>query len=210
MHEQNLTITGPAGGLESLLVQPDGWREHDPIAICCHPHPLHGGSMHNKVVYIMAKTYHQLGCATLRFNFRGVGQSQGEFDNGVGEQADALAVAAWLRQQYPEAPLWLGGFSFGGYVSLMSHAQINPARLLVVAPAVELYPDVQDVQVQTKDWILVQGGQDDLVSPVAVGNWLKQQQNKPRLIWLEQAGHLFHGHLNQIQEQILAIWTRTE
>jgi alpha/beta superfamily hydrolase len=207
MLEQNLTIAGPAGGLESLLVQPDGWREHDPITICCHPHPLHGGTMHNKVVYIMAKTYHQLGSATLRFNYRGVGQSPGEFADGVGEQADLLAVAAWLRQRYPEAPLWLGGFSFGGYVSLLAHAQINPTRLLVVAPAVELYPDVKKVQVQTKDWILVQGGQDDLVSPVAVENWLKQQQNKPRLVWLEQAGHLFHGHLNQMQEQIMAIWT---
>jgi alpha/beta superfamily hydrolase len=207
MLEQELMLEGPAGKLECLLVQPDAWREHDPIAICCHPHPLHGGTMHNKVVYIMAKTYHQLGCASLRFNFRGVGQSQGEFDNGVGEQADVLAIAAWLQQRYPAAPLWLGGFSFGGYVSLMSHAQINPSRLLVVAPAVELYPDVRNIQVHTKDWILVQGGADDLVSPEAVGAWLKQQRNKPRLIWFEQAGHLFHGYLNKMQEQILAYWT---
>jgi alpha/beta superfamily hydrolase len=210
MLEKELTISGPAGELECLLVQPDGWRAHDPIAICCHPHPLHGGTMHNKVVYIMAKTYHQLGSASLRFNFRGVGKSHGEFDNGVGEQADAVAVAAWLRQHYPQAPLWLGGFSFGGFVSLMVHAQINPTRLLVVAPAVDMYPDVQALQVQTEDWILVQGGQDDLVSPVAVSNWLEQQHNKPRVIWLEQAGHLFHGHLNQMQDQVMAIWARAE
>lgn len=209
MLEQELTISGPAGELECLLVQPDSWHEHDPIAICCHPHPLHGGTMHNKVVHIMAKTYHRLGSASLRFNFRGVGKSQGEFDNGVGEQADVLAITSWLQQHYPKAPLWLGGFSFGGYVSLMVHARINPARLLVVAPAVELYPDMQQVQVQTRDWILVQGGQDEIVSPPAVGSWLRQQQNKPRLIWFEEAGHFFHGYLNKMQEQILSIWTRT-
>jgi len=206
MHEQDLTIPGPAGDLQSLMVQPDGWRETDPIVICCHPHPLHGGTMHNKVVYILAKTFHQLGCASLRFNFRGVGESQGTFDNGAGEQEDVLAVAAWLQQHYPEAPLWLSGFSFGGYVALMVQARLQPVRLLVVAPAVELYPDVQQIQVQTPDWILVQGGQDELVSPVAVGEWLKLQARKPRLIWLEQAGHLFHGHLNQIQDQILNFW----
>lgn len=206
MLEQDLTISGPAGALESLLVQPDGWCEQDPVAICCHPHPLHGGTMHNKVVYILAKAFHQLGAATLRFNFRGVGQSQGEFDNGVGEQADVLAIADWLRQQYPDAPLWLSGFSFGGVVSLMTHARIAPVRLLVVAPAVELYPEAQQLQVQTADWILVQGGQDELVSPQVISAWLKQQQIKPRLIWLEQAGHLFHGYLNQIQDQITRIW----
>lgn len=208
MLEQDLTIVGPAGDLECLMVQPDGWREQDPIAICCHPHPQHGGTMHNKVVYILTKAFHQLGTATLRFNFRGVGKSQGEFDNGVGEQSDVLAVAAWLRQHYPEAPLWLSGFSFGGYVSLMTHDKIDPAKLLVVAPAIELYPDAKAVQVHTRDWILIQGGADELVSPDAVGAWLRQQQNKPRLIWLDEAGHLFHGYLNKIQEQIVSTWAR--
>lgn len=189
------------------MVQPDGWRTQDPIAICCHPHPQHGGTMHNKVVYILAKTYQQMGCATLRFNFRGVDQSEGVFDNGVGEQGDVLAIAAWLQQHYPQAPLWLSGFSFGGYVSLMTHAKIKPARLLLVAPAIELYPDAKAVQVQNKDWILIQGGADELVSPEAVGAWLRQQQNKPRVIWFDEAGHLFHGYLNKIQAQVSTIWT---
>lgn len=206
MHEQDLIIRGPAGDLEALLTWPDAWREQDPIAVCCHPHPLHGGSMHNKVVYILAKSYHKLGAASLRFNFRGVGRSQGEFDHGVGEQADLLAVVAWVQQHYSRAPLWLSGFSFGGVVSLMAHSQIQPMRLLLVAPALELYPQAQQVQVQTRDWILVQGGQDELVSPQAISDWLRQQQNKPRLIWLEQAGHMFHGFLNPIQEQVTRIW----
>lgn len=206
MHEQDLIIRGPAGDLEALLTRPDGWEEQDPIAICCHPHPLHGGTMHNKVVYILAKSYHELGTASLRFNFRGVGRSEGEFDNGLGEQADVLAVAAWLQQHYPHAPLWLSGFSFGAVVSLLTHSRIKPLRLLLAAPALELYPQAQQLQVQTEDWILVQGGQDELVSPRAISDWLRQQQNKPRLIWLEQSGHMFHGFLNQIQEQVLRIW----
>lgn len=210
MQEQTLTIPGPAGGLEALLVQPAGWRETDPITICCHPHPLHGGTMHNKVVYILAKTCHELSSATLRFNFRGVGQSQGEFDHAVGEQADALAIADWLQQHFPQAPLWLGGFSFGGYVSIMTHTQIKPARLVVIAPAIEMYPAMQQAQVQTQDWILIQGGKDELVSPTAVRAWLEQQRNKPQLIWLEEAGHLFHGHLNKMQEQILSLWQPAE
>lgn len=209
MHEQTLMITGPAGALESLLVQPDGWRELDPIAICCHPHPLHGGTMHNKVVHTLAKSCHQLGSATLRFNFRGVGDSQGEFGGGIGEQADLLAVVGWVQQQYPEAPLWLGGFSFGAYIAVMAHQQVNPGRLALVAPAVDMYPQMQQVRVQTPDWILVQGGQDEIVSPQAVTDWLRLQQIKPRLIWLEQAGHYFHGQLTRMQERILASWKQT-
>lgn len=201
-------IDGPTGPLESLLVQPDGWGETDPIALCCHPHPLHGGSMHNKVVYILAKTFHQLGAASLRFNFRGVGLSAGTFDNGDGEQADVLAAASWIREHYPTSPLWLSGFSFGGVMSLMVHARIEPVRLLLAAPAVELYPEAKQTQVQTADWILVQGGQDELVSPQAISDWLKQQRIKPRLIWLDQAGHLFHRYLNQIQDQVTSAWSK--
>lgn len=200
-------ITGPAGALESLLVQPDGWREGDPVAICCHPHPLHGGSMHNKVVHILAKAFHQMGAATLRFNFRGVGQSGGSFDKGDGEQDDVLAVAAWLRGHYPASPLWLSGFSFGGVVSLLVHEQLAPARLLLVAPALELYPAARQIQVQTPDWILVQGGEDELVSPEVIRDWLEQQAIKPRLIWLDQAGHLFHRYLNPIYDQVIEAWS---
>jgi len=206
MHAQELMIEGPAGKLECLLEQPETWHERDPVAICCHPHPLHGGTMHNKVVHTLAKTYLQLGSAVLRFNFRGVGESQGEFAQGEGEQADLLAIVAWLQQRYPAAGIWLSGFSFGAYVAVMVHARINPARLLLVAPAVDMYPQMQDVKVQTRDWILVQGGQDEIVSPTAVADWLKQQHHKPRLIWLADAGHFFHGQLSRLQQRIQANW----
>ncbi len=206
MQEQSLKISGPAGLLECVFAQPAGWQPHDPISIFCHPHPLHGGSLHNKVVHTLAKTCLQLGSAVMRFNFRGVGESQGEFAQGEGEQADLLAVVAWLQARYPQSPLWLGGFSFGAYVAVMAHARIQPERLLLVAPAVDMYPQMQAVNVQITDWILVQGGQDEIVSPAAVADWLKQQQHKPRLIWLDDAGHFFHGQLTRLQQRILASW----
>lgn len=206
MLEQSLTITGPAGRLEAVFAQPPGWQPHDPISICCHPHPLHGGTLHNKVVHTLARSCLQLGSAVLRFNFRGVGESQGEFARGDGEQEDLLAVAAWLQQRYPSAPLWLGGFSFGAYVAVMAHERIRPERMVLVAPAVDMYPQMQSVQILTTDWILVQGGRDEIVSPAAVADWLKQQRHKPRLIWLEEAGHFFHGQLTRLQQRLLASW----
>jgi len=206
MPEQKLMITGPAGELEALWAQPQAWRESDPVAVCCHPHPLHGGSMQNKVVHTLAKSFLALGSAVLRFNFRGVGESEGVFAQGEGEQADLLAVVNWLRQHYPSAPLWLGGFSFGAFVAAMTHAQIQAQRLLLVAPAVDMYPQMQGVTIEIRDWILVQGGQDEIVSPIAVTAWLKRQEHKPRLIWLEDAGHFFHGQLTRLQQRILASW----
>jgi alpha/beta superfamily hydrolase len=206
MPDKSLILTGPAGALEYVFAQPPEWCERDPISVCCHPHPLHGGTLHNKVVHTLAKTFNQLGSAALRFNFRGVGKSQGEFAKGEGEQEDLLAVIAWCRQHYPAAPLWLSGFSFGAYVAVMVHGQVNPERLLLVAPAVDMYPQMQAVQVQVADWILVQGGRDEIVSPVAVADWIKQQRNKPRLIWLEEAGHFFHGQLTRLQQRIMASW----
>jgi len=206
MQEQALFINGPAGRLEAVFVQPEHWQPADPISICCHPHPLHGGTLHNKVVHTLARTCLELGSAVLRFNFRGVGKSEGEFAQGEGEQADLLAIVEWLQQQYPESPLWLGGFSFGAYVVVMAHAQIQPQRLVLVAPAVDMYPQMQEVLVEVRDWILAQGGQDEIVSPAAVADWLKRQPHKPRLIWLEDAGHFFHGQLTRLQQRILSAW----
>jgi len=206
MQEQTLFINGPAGKLEAVFAQPEHWQPADPISICCHPHPQHGGTLHNKVVHTLARTCLELGSAVLRFNFRGVGESEGEFARGEGEQADLLAIVDWLQQRYPEAPLWLGGFSFGAYVVVMAHAQIQPQRLVLVAPAVDMYPQMQEVLVEVRDWILVQGGQDEIVSPAAVADWLKRQPHKPRLIWLEDAGHFFHGQLTRLQQRILSAW----
>lgn len=207
MSEQRLTIAGPAGEIECVLTQPADWQAGDPVAVCCHPHPQHGGTLNNKVVHILARTFAELGAQALRFNFRGVGKSQGAFDQGAGEQDDLLAVVNYLRTQYPGSPLWLSGFSFGAVVVLAAHTRIAPQRLLLVAPAVDMYPQLAGVQVSTPGWVLVQGAQDEVVAPRAVMDWAGTQAIKPRLIWLEEAGHFFHGQLTKLNERIKAIWS---
>src|SRR5579864_2855767 len=133
---QRLALAGPAGALQALLETPRPEGEPAPHAfgVVCHPHPLHGGALDNKVVWTVSRAFQQLGAPTLRFNFRGVGASEGTYDEGRGETNDALAVIAYGRQRFPGAALWLGGFSFGGVVAVRAAEQAQPARLVLVAP----------------------------------------------------------------------------
>ena len=206
MAEEKVTVSGPAGALECVVTTPEGWQAGSPLAICCHPHSLHGGTLQNKVVHILTKSLAELGAKVARFNFRGAGQSQGQFDHGQGEQQDLLAVAEFLRATSPGSPLWLAGFSFGAYVALGAHAQLEPARLALVAPPVDMYPAIKSIQVMTEDWLLVQGGRDEIVSAESVQQWAKGQAIPPQWIWLEEAGHFFHGQLTTLQQQIHQHW----
>ena len=127
-------IPGPAGAIEALLESPEPGAGC--FGVVCHPHPLYSGTLDNKVVYTLARAFQELGAPTLRFNFRGVGGSEGAFDRGEGEVDDALAVVAHGRQLFPGAALWLAGFSFGGAVALRSAERARPDRLVAVAPGV--------------------------------------------------------------------------
>lgn len=199
-------IPGLAGQLEALIDVPSDWNESKPTAIICHPHPLHGGSMQNKVVHILSKTFTELGARVIRFNFRGVGKSEGEFDNANGEQDDVLAVHAWVKQQTPNSPVWLAGFSFGAFICAATELRIQPERLVLVAPPVEMYPAIQNIRIATKDWILIQGQQDEIVSADAVRTWEQQQTQSARTIYLNEAGHFFHGQLNQLKDDLIQAW----
>jgi len=209
-------ITGPAGELEIYLeardpvssVQAEGADPlaPQPVAICCHPHPLHGGSMQNKVVHILAKSFTELGAHVVRFNFRGVGQSTGAFAEGVGERDDLLAVVDWCQKNWPGAPIWLAGFSFGAYVAAMTHGQIEPQRLVLVAPPVDMYPEIKTIQIKTPGWLLIQGGQDEIVEANAVLAWAEQQTVAAETLFFAEAGHFFHGKLNLIKEGLLNTW----
>ena len=207
MIEETIFIPGPAGDLECRVTVPDGWTNSGPVGICCHPHPLYGGSLSNKVVHIIGKTFNELGCISLRFNFRGVGKSQGEFANTVGERDDLLTVYNWVKQKYKDSPVWLAGFSFGACIALMAHETIKPERLLIVAPAVDMYPELNKVQVVTQDWILAQGENDEIISAPAVTVWKNKQAIEPKLLWFEDTGHFFHGKLTQLSERIKSIWS---
>ena len=196
------TIPGPAGLLEAVLDLPDEMAEVPPaIAVVCHPHSLHGGSLNNKVVYMLAKACVQLGVPALRFNFRGVGRSEGEFDSGRGEQADLAAAAGWLRERLPGAPLWLAGFSFGSFVAWQAHEAVHAARLLLVAPPVDLF-DFGPPREVAIPWCVIQGSDDEIVSADAVRQWLAAQPTPPEYSELPGAGHFFHGRLNELRESV--------
>ncbi|HHO69014.1 MAG TPA: alpha/beta hydrolase [Gammaproteobacteria bacterium] len=194
------TIDGPAGPLELVVDTPAGPPRA--LAIVCHPHPLYGGSLDNKVVHQMARTFTELGAVAVRFNFRGVGASAGSFDEGRGETDDLLAVADWARGRWSGLPLWLAGFSFGAWVALRAAPVLHPDWLVTVAPPVNLY-DVPAPADPGLRWLLVQGSADDVVPADAVSEWVQRLQQPPETVLLEGAGHFFHGRLNALR-QVLA------
>jgi uncharacterized protein len=193
-------IEGQAGALEAIVEETavPGFS----YAVVCHPHPLFGGTMDNKVVTAVAQALRETGIPTLRFNFRGVGASAGAFDQGVGETADADAVAEWGRERWPGRTLVIAGFSFGGYVALRLAQLRVPRHLITIAPALELF-DGFGMAVPKVPWLVVQGDADDVVDPAAVINWVKGLDPKPRLVVLPGAGHLFHGRLRELRDAVV-------
>ncbi|MBI3561540.1 MAG: alpha/beta hydrolase [Gammaproteobacteria bacterium] len=202
MQQQDFLIAGPAGQLEVKLARPSSWHDTQPFVVCCHPHPQHGGSLNNKVVHTLAKTYFDSGLAVLRFNFRGVGQSLGQFDDGRGEQEDLLSVVQWMRAQHPAAICWLAGFSFGGYIAAAAHEPAQAQYLTLVAPAVPLY-DVNQLRINRIPWLLVMDSHDEVVSALQVKHWLALQSNPPVQVWLDEVGHFFHGKLTLLRNACL-------
>ena len=197
---QSVTLTGPAGALEALTVCP----AHPAIAataVILHPHPLHGGTMQNKVVHTLARGFAELGVASVRFNFRGVGASAGRFANGEGETEDALAVIEWVRARCPGTPVWLAGFSFGAYIALRVAASAQVHGLVTVAPAVHLY-DFSTLTLPPCPWLLIQGEADEVVSAKAVHDWLSGIAPSPQALFLPDVGHFFHGRLNDLRSAL--------
>jgi uncharacterized protein len=197
---QSLTLAGPAGALEALSLCP---AQGDVVAtaVILHPHPLHGGTMHNKVVHTLARAFAELGVASVRFNFRGVGASAGRFAHGEGETEDALAVIAWVRKQRPDTPVWLAGFSFGAYVALRAAAPAQVSGLITVAPAVHLY-DFSTLALPQCPWLLIQGEADEVVPVEAVRDWLSGIAPQPQTLLLPGVGHFFHGHLAELKSAL--------
>ncbi len=192
-------LPGPAGDIEALVECALSAHAVPITVVVCHPHSLYGGSLHNKVVHMLARALRELGCDTLRFNFRGVGKSEGRFDHGQGETEDLRAVAHWIRRATAQAPLWLAGFSFGAYVVLRAAADLAPARLITVAPPVNLYAELQRLPRPACPWLIIQGEQDEVVPPAVVARWAQALQPPPDLAWISQAGHFFHRRLGELR-----------
>ena len=206
---QSLTISGPAGNLEALLDAPASApavdvMAPDAVAVICHPHPLHGGTMTNKVVHTLAKAFNSVGAPAVRFNYRGVGASAGAFDEGDGETQDALAVLDWTAQRWPGAQLWLGGFSFGGGIAIRAAAARDVTRLVTVAPAIRLV-SVDTSALPKCPWLVVQGDRDELVDAADIQRWAQSLAMPPRIAVLSGVEHFFHGRLNDLR-QVVVSW----
>ena len=200
LHER-VTLTGPAGDIEARIETPQNLEQVAAFGVICHPHPLFGGTLDNKVVYSLARAFHDLGVPTIRFNFRGVGRSAGSFADGIGETDDALAVVAAGREKWPDAALWLGGFSFGGAVAVRVAAQADPARLVTVAPAIRRV-SLDGVPMPTCPWLIIQGDHDELVDHKEVIEWASRRVPPPQIALLPGVEHFFHGKLNELRDAV--------
>ena len=196
------SVAGPAGTIECAINQPLPAAARG-LAVVCHPHPLHGGTMDNKVVQTLARALLQLGYTTVRFNFRGIGGSAGGWGGGEGEIDDALAVIAAHRAD--GQPLVLGGFSFGGYVASQAAARLTASetaeRLVLVGPAVQNFT----MAAVPADTLVIHGEQDDVVPLAAVLAWARPA-SLPVTV-LPGAGHFFHGQLAVLKQIILGAWS---
>ncbi len=197
---QSIVLAGPAGAIEAVTACP-AHAAKIATAVILHPHPLHGGTLQNKVVHTLARVFNELGVASVRFNFRGVGASAGKFAHGEGETEDALAVIEWVRSLRPGAPVWLAGFSFGATVALRAAARAQVHGLITVAPAVHL-DRVLPAALPHCPWLLIQGEADEVVPVETVRAWLSGISPSPQTLFLPGVSHFFHGHLTELKSAL--------
>jgi alpha/beta superfamily hydrolase len=194
----NLLLPGAAGAIELACAVPDEVPARAGVAIIAHPNPVQGGTMHNKVVTITERALLELGLATVRFNFRGVGLSEGPHDHGVGETDDLVAIAQWLQRTRPGDVIWLAGFSFGAYVTLRATPRVQPAQVILIAPPVGRW-DFSEIAAPACPWLIVQGEEDEVVDPKAVMAWAAALQPPVQLIPMPETGHFFHRRLMDLR-----------
>jgi len=195
---EKILLDGAAGAIETDLTDPGDGRIA--IALIAHPHPLMGGTKDNKVVTTLARSFHALGCATLRPNFRGVGASAGVHDQGIAETDDLIAVAAYAKQRFGDLPLICAGFSFGSYVQTRVVERLTAHQLVLVAPAVSRF-QTGTVPAGT---LVIHGEVDDVVPLSAVLDWARPL-NLPVVV-VPGGEHFFHGRLQVLQQIITQHW----
>lgn len=218
-----LEIMGPAGALEALLDEPAGERgvNNDGLVetgrregiraavVFGHPHPQYGGSMHTKAVFQSAKALARIGCAVLRFNFRGVGRSAGTWDQGVGEKEDFRAALAFASQRYPDAPLWAAGMSFGSWVALTAGAEDPRVSALIgIAPAVCRY-DFTVVGDSVKPKFFIHGERDEVCPLKDIQKFYALAADPKELVVIDGADHVFDGKVSEVAdavEDLLGDW----
>ena len=198
-------IAGPLGPLEALLDEPAGSPRA--AVVFAHPLPIQGGTMHTKVVFQSAKALARIGCAVLRFNFRGVGRSAGAWDEGRGEKDDYRAALDFMAARYPGTELWAAGFSFGSYIALTCGAEDERVMALIgIAPPVDRY-DYGIVKQTAKPKFLVHGERDELIPLRAVREFYAQLQEPKELVEIDRANHLFDGQASEVGDALEELLT---
>jgi hypothetical protein len=198
---QTLDLPGPVGRLECLLQEREGVAPAF-LAVVCHPHPLYGGTMHNKVTHRAATTLHARGAAVLRFNFRGVGKSEGTHDKGRGEMQDTLALLDWLRRRHRSAEVWLAGFSFGSWVaSRAAAAEAAVKRLIMLAPPVHTQT-FEEMRSYAVPKLVIQGTADEVCKPENLARVFPTWADPKRLESVEGASHFFDRRLAELGSAI--------
>ncbi len=214
--EHRVLVSGPVGQIEVALSVPSGAASG--FAIVCHPHPLMGGTMDNKVVTTLVRVCRDAGLVAIRFNFRGVAASAGSFDQGIGEQRDVLALAHWAQTQFALPWRVLAGFSFGAYVSAQVLVTLTadvatidavtanpvvsaPALLLVAPPVTRFALSAQTLPAGTR---VIYGDADEVVEPTAIADWLAAASSDVQITVVPDAGHFFHGQLG-----VLKAWAQS-
>lgn len=194
-------IPGPIGPLEALIEEPKASAPRAAV-VFAHPLPTEGGTMHTKMVFQGAKGLARSGCAVLRFNFRGVGRSSGEFDGGRGEQEDFHAAVDFMAARYPNLEIWAAGASFGSYVALTAGAADDRVcALIAVAPPVDRY-DFSAVKQAVKPKFIVHGEEDDVIPLKAVREFYAQLQEPKELVVIDRANHLFDGQATEVGDAL--------
>ena len=197
-------IAGPAGRLEALLEEPEHDEPREAILVC-HPHPKFGGTMHNKVVYRLARGLRKAGAVVLRFNFRGVNLSEGEYGHGFGEVEDAGASLAWLRERYPELPYSLAGFSFGSRVALRLGCDDAGCRRIIAVGFPTTYKDFGYVQSCAKPKIFIHSTHDEHGPMDELSSLFETLPEPKKLFWVEAEDHFFKGALDAFEEQVVQV-----
>ena len=198
---EKIELAGPVGKLEAVIDSRTDSVDQIYIAVCCHPHPQHGGAMGNKVIYTASRALAGLGITSIRFNFRGVGESEGEYADGIGEQDDLKAVVNWVKHQYPDRKLILCGFSFGAYITCLQAVKLNAALLVSIAPPIGRI-EFTGFGRPESPWLVIQGDDDELVDAKRVATWSGEYLPPATLIQMPETSHFFHGKLVELRSHI--------
>ncbi len=196
-------VDGVVGQLEAIYTHPEVLQSNY-FALLGHPHPLQQGTMNNKVVTTLARTFKELHIPSLRFNFRGVGQSEGQYDKALGESDDMIKIAKVILKDKPNKQLIFAGFSFGSYVAYRAAMQLSYAQLILVAPPVHHF-NFDAFPNPTRPWVIVQGEDDDVVPLQTVLDFIKKQSFSIKLLQFDNTGHFFHGRLIDLKERLKAV-----